>query len=92
MDTKEIKLQIIEAGEKAVRQLVKVAKEDIIKFDKDDELAADRLKNAAATKKLCIMDAFEILKRIEEEKALLDGVPLENNTHPPKGFAESRSK
>ena len=70
MDTKEIKLQIIEAGEKAVRQLVKVAKEDIIKFDKDDELAADRLKNAAATKKLCIMDAFEILKRIEEERAL----------------------
>ena len=66
MDTKEIKLQIIEAGEKAVRQLVKVAKEDIIKFDKDDELAADRLKNAAATKKLCIMDAFEILKRIED--------------------------
>ena len=57
MDTKEIKLQIIEAGEKAVRQLVKVAKEDIIKFDKDAELAADRLKNAAATKKLCIMDA-----------------------------------
>ena len=92
MDTKEIKLQIIEAGEKAVRQLVKVAKEDIIKFDKDDELAADRLKNAAATKKLCIMDAFELLKRIEEEKALLDGAPLENKTHTPKGFAESRSK
>jgi len=92
MDTKEIKLQIIEAGEKAVRQLVKVAKEDIIKFDKDDELAADRLKNAAATKKLCIMDAFEILKRIEEEKALLDGAPLESKTHTPKGFAESRSK
>jgi hypothetical protein len=38
------------------------------------------------------MDAFEILKRIEEEKALLDGAPLENKTHTPKGFAESRSK
>ena len=50
--TKEIKLSIIEAGEKAVKQLIKVAKEDIIKYDKDDELAADRLKNAAATKKL----------------------------------------
>jgi len=92
MDTKEIKLQIIEAGEKAVRQLVKVAKEDIIKFDKDDELAADRLKNAAATKKLCIMDAFEILKRIEEEKALLDGTVVESKNTAPKGFAESRSK
>ena len=63
MNNKELKLSIIEAGEKAVKQLVKVAKEDIIKFDKDDELAADRLKNAAATKKLCIMDAFEILNR-----------------------------
>ena len=60
---KELKLQIIEAGEKAVKQLVKVAKEDIIKFDAEDELAADRLKNAAATKKLCIMDAFEIVKK-----------------------------
>ena len=88
MNTKEIKLQIIEAGEKAVRQLVKVAKEDIIKFDKDDELAADRLKNAAATKKLCIMDAFEILKRIEEEKALLDGTVVESKNTAPKGFAE----
>ena len=58
MDSKEIKLQIIEAGKKAVKQLVKVAKEDIIKYDKDDELAADRLKNAAATKKLAIFDAL----------------------------------
>ena len=59
MDIKDIKEQIIKAGEKAVIQLIKVAKEDIIKYDKDDELAADRLKNAAATKKLAIFDAFE---------------------------------
>ena len=50
MDSKEIKLEIIQAGEKAVRQLIKVAKENIIKPDPNDELAADRLKNAAATK------------------------------------------
>ncbi len=92
MDNKELKLQIIEAGEKAVRQLVKVAKEDIIKYDTDDELAADRLKNAAATKKLCIMDAFEIVKRIEEEKNLLEGNVVESKNNIPKGFAESRSK
>ena len=65
MTNKEIKLKIIEAGEKAVRQLIKVAKEDIIKPDPQDDLAADRLKNAAATKKLAIFDAFEILNRIE---------------------------
>ena len=92
MNNKELKLSIIEAGEKAVKQLVKVAKEDIIKFDKDDELAADRLKNAAATKKLCIMDAFEILKRVEEERALLEGGIIDHKTNKPKGFAESRSK
>ena len=60
MKIREIKLSIIEAGEKAVKQLVKVAKEDIIKYDKDDELAADRLKNAAATKKLAIFDLINL--------------------------------
>jgi|TARA_B100001094_G_C18144573_1_gene779892 hypothetical protein len=91
MDIKQIKSQIISAGEKAVIQLIKVAKEDIIKYDAEDELAADRLKNAAATKKLAIFDAFEILKRIEEEKQILEGTDIvKNNT--PKGFAESRSK
>jgi ASC-1-like (ASCH) protein len=92
MDIKEIKLNIIAAGEKAVKQLIKVAKEDIIKFDKDDELAADRLKNAAATKKLCIMDAFEILKKIEEEKIMLEGGTIKNKTNTLKGFAERNSK
>jgi len=92
MNIRELKFNIIQAGEKAVKQLIKVAKEDIIKYDKDDELAADRLKNAAATKKLCIMDAFEILKRIEEEKSLLEGKVTEKKTNTPKGFAESRSK
>lgn len=92
MDTKEIKEEIIKAGEKAVKQLIKVAKEDIIKYESEDPLAADRLKNAAATKKLCIMYAFEILKRIEEERAMLNGNVAEKKNNTPKGFAESRSK
>lgn len=92
MDIRGLKENIISAAEKAVKQLVKVAKEDIIKFDSEDELAADRLKNAAATKKLAIFDAFEILKRIEEERAMLDGKVTENKNNTPKGFAESRSK
>ena len=91
MDINEIKKEIIKAGEFAVLQLIKVAKEDIIKYDTEDELAADRLKNAAATKKLAIFDAFEILKRIQEEKDLLEGVDTKvNNT--PRGFAERNSK
>ena len=91
METKAIKLEIIKAGERAVRQLIKVAKEEIIKPDPEDELAADRLKNAAATKKLAIFDAFEILKRIEDEKLLLEGNEIKKS-NVPKGFAESRSK
>jgi hypothetical protein len=92
-DTKEIKLRIIEAGRQAVEQLIKVAKEDIIKPDLEDELAADRLKNAAMTKKLAIFDAFEILNRIEAEKESLE--MLESGikrTDTKQGFAERRSK
>ena len=43
MNIKELKLSIIGAGEKAVKQLVKVAKEEIIKVDTEDPLAADKL-------------------------------------------------
>ena len=61
MNSKEIKLKIIEAGHRAVEQLIKVAREEIIKHDLEDGLSADRLKNAAATKRLAIFDAFEII-------------------------------
>jgi hypothetical protein len=43
MKSEELKIKIIEAGRKAVEQLIKVAKEDIIKHDPEDEIAADRL-------------------------------------------------
>lgn len=92
MDIREIKLSIIEAGEKAVKQLVKVAKEDIIKYEAEDPLAADRLKNAAATKKLAIFDAFEILTRIEEEESMLKESSKKDKGANFKGFAETRFK
>ena len=91
MSTKETRKNIIQAGRKAVDELVKVAEEQII-TDSADDLAADRLKNAAATKKLCIMDAFEILQRVEEEQAILDGKDINKETKSFKGFAERRSK
>lgn len=90
-DVNKIKLEIIEAGYKAVEQLIKVAKENIIKPDPGDELAADRLKNAAATKKLAITDAFEILSKIESEKDNINGKEKEIKK-PNQGFAERRSK
>ena len=91
MNTKETKKNIIQAGQKAVEELIKVAKERIV--DSDDDVSADRLKNAAATKKLAIFDAFEILNRIEEEKNMLDDKPKEVKKQKTfKGFAEGRSK
>ena len=57
-----------------MEELIKVAKEPIV--DSDDDISADRLKNAAATKKLAIFDAFEILNRIQEEENLLEGKRL----------------
>ena len=91
MNVKETKKNIIQAGHDAVKELIKVAKEPIV--ETDDDISADRLKNAAATKKLAIFDAFEILNRIEAEKALLEGKVVEDEK--PKtfsGFAERRSK
>lgn len=92
LDVSKLKANIIDAGQEAVKQLINVAKEKIIKPDPEDELAADRLKNAAATKKLAIFDAFEILKRIEEEKAILEGTEVLMNNNSTQGFAERKSK
>ena len=90
MNIKETKKHIIQAGHKAVEELIKVAKEAIV--DSDDDLSADKLKNAAATKKLAIFDAFEILNRIQEEEDLLNNKTIEVEKKAFKGFAEGRSK
>ena len=88
---KETKKNIIQAGRIAVKELIKVAKEPIIDFGPD--ISADRLKNAAATKKLAIFDAFEILNRINEEKDMLENKPKKVKKEKTfKGFAEGRSK
>ena len=74
MNTKETKKNIIQAGQLAVKELIKVAKEPIV--DTGEDVTADRLKNAAATKKLAIFDALEILNRIEQEQAILENKPI----------------
>tara|TARA_B100001939_G_C16514498_1_gene435141 strand:+ start:93 stop:365 length:273 start_codon:yes stop_codon:yes gene_type:complete len=90
MDIKKKKESIIQAGYRAVDELIKVAKEPIV--ETEDDVSADRLKNAAATKKLAIFDAFEILTRIENEKNLLDNKPIEKKENTFSGFAEKKSK
>ena len=72
--------------------MINVAKEKII-TNTEDDVSADRLKNSAATKKLAIFDAFEILDRIQEEEYILEGKqPKEKKDRVFKGFAEGRSK
>ncbi len=91
MNVKETKKSIIQAGRRAVDELIKVAEEPIV--DSGDDITADRLKNAAATKKLAIFDAFEILQRIQDEENMLENKPKEEA--PKKtfsGFAEKRSR
>ena len=91
MNVKETKKSIIQAGRRAVDELIKVAEEPIV--DSGDDITADRLKNAAATKKLAIFDAFELLQRIQDEENMLENKPKEEA--PKKtfsGFAEKRSR
>ena len=90
MNVKETKKNIIHAGHVAVEELIKVAKQAIV--DSGDDVSADRLKNAAATKKLAIFDAFEILTRIQEEEEKLSEKPKEKKEERVFKFAEGRSK
>jgi ASC-1-like (ASCH) protein len=91
MNIEETKRNIIQAGKKAVDELIKVAEEKIV--DGTDDISADRLKNAAATKKLAIFDAFEILERIQLEESRITGEAIEQPEEKSfKGFAERRSK
>lgn len=87
--SRELKEQLILSGEKAVEELIKVANEAIVTHS-DDDLTADKMKNAAAAKKLAIFDAFEILKRIEEERNELNGVVIVRDDSK-KGFAEKHA-
>jgi hypothetical protein len=100
MTAKDIKLKIIAAGHKAVLELIKIAEDPILNtYAQGDDstengnLAADKLKNAAATEKLAIFDAFEILNRRESERESIEmaekGV---SKTDTKQGFAERRSK
>lgn len=92
-DPNDIKLRIIQAGHRAVEELIKVAEESIINMNDESDLSADKLKNAAQSKKLAIFDAFEILNRIELEKENIEAIQKGiSKLETKQGFAERRSK
>ena len=99
---RQLKEKLIESGYKAVEELIKVAEAPIIKkkggVDLNDDLAAEKMKNAAAAKKTAMFDAYDILDKVQEQEKLLkaaDGKEVEEEK-PKKstdiGFAEKRAK
>jgi len=97
----DTKRRIIEAGKKAIDELVKIAEDKVslgrVQADDDDDggVAADKLKNVAMTKKIAIFDAFEILSKIQQEEESIrisqssTGASKVDNT---QGFAERNSR
>jgi hypothetical protein len=95
----EVKKKLCKAGRTAVDELIKIAEEPIInrlsEIDNDsatDDLTADKLTSAAKAKKICIMDAFEILAKVEAEEALIESINSPGTQKIPSSFAERRAK
>lgn len=83
------KVEILEAAKVAIDELIKVLKEPIITRSEDD-ISADKLKNAASAKRLAFEDALNMLQKIEEEENKSSQIPTINVGN--GGFAEGRAK
>lgn len=87
----EKKLRLISAAEKGVDELIKVIESPIITHEEGD-ISADKMKNAAAAKKMALDDALSMLDTIDKERLKLEDGPLKEITMGKGGFAEGRSK
>lgn len=84
--------RILAAGEKAVEELITVLSSKILTAGGDDsDLSADKMKNAAAAKRLAFEDALSINEQIEKERAKFDETLVPEITMGNKGFAEGRA-
>jgi hypothetical protein len=91
-DLKSKKKKLLEAAEKGVDELIKVLKEPILTQGEED-ISADKMKNAAQAKKLAFFDALEMLQKIEDEKnRMTEATALSGINLGTSGFAESRAK
>jgi hypothetical protein len=84
------KIEILEAAKVAIDELIKVLKEPIITRSEDD-ISADKLKNAASAKRLAFEDALNMLQKIEEEENKSNNI-VPTVTVGTGGFAEGRAK
>ncbi len=86
-DLKKKRERVLSAASKAIDELILVLEDKIIKKD-DDDISADKMKNAASAKKLSFLDALEMLDKIESERSKTDETiikVIDTSTH---GFAE----
>jgi hypothetical protein len=84
--------EILDAGLKAVDELIKVLRDPII-TGMEDDLSADKMKSAAAAKRLAFEDALAMLTKIEEERPDPNKEELTRKAAEiPTSFAEARAK
>ena len=65
------KKRVLKAAEKGVDELIKVLEEPIVTHGEED-LSADKMKNAASAKRLAFEDAIAMLAKIEEEQLRIE--------------------
>lgn len=85
------KIEILEAAKVAIDELIKVLREPIITRSEDD-ISADKLKNAASAKRLAFEDALNMLAKIEEEENKNSDSQIATINVGNGGFAEGRAK
>ena len=76
MDYKKERQKIIESAKKSLVELRKVAEQKI----DIHEVEPERIKQAAASKKLAIEDSFTILQLIQDQENILQDKPKEEKT------------
>lgn len=86
---KDKKNRVLVAAEKAVDELIKVLEMPILTSSEED-LTADKMKNAASAKRLAYEDAIYMLEKIEMERGKIEEGPVPVVSLGEKGFAESR--
>lgn len=83
--------RILDAAELAVDELIKVLKEPIIR-NAEEDITADKMKNAASAKKLAFLDAMEILDKIQEIRDRVDETVTNIPDTTKGGWAENAAK
>jgi len=89
---KDKKDRVLRAAERSVDELIKVLEQPIVNYSVEDDLSADKMKNAAAAKRLAFEDALSILERIDAERAKESDSDIKLVSTGNGGFAEGRAR